>query len=294
MPNTSTNFIVPLVINHNTKASIYGETGPNLIFNYEFTDVSGFTLTQMKDTFKYKDSDSGSGPFLKYDISSQHHITNNDWHNLLVNTNLGLSNNKYRNSTTSPIVSPLASHVIQWISSTLFGHPLAQAPLTNETQIIEDISNGTYGSTDTNTNTKLGYQIYNELSGPFEQPASNENGTQSNEILKSIYEQMVNQNRFNQIENSGTLEPQSVQDTDGFISLPFEVGDRMSFLINIGCNLFNDSNDFNNANNGIGTSTNTSLEKLFSNLTKDVQVVNNNVSLVPETWKFNFIVTADP
>lgn len=279
----SKNFLIPLVLDYTAKAYVYGESGPALLFNYAFSDVSGvITLEQMRNTFKYKDSNNGIT--LKYNTSTG--ITSEQWHNLITNQILS-SDSKYRNSYSLPVDGPLSNHIIQWISSTLFGHPQAQAPLTNEEDIINDVSNGTLaGST-------LGQQIYSKLS---ESITGNTDG-QNNEIVQSIYEQMVNEGRFN-IGSGEDSNNNAPTDTDGFLSMPFKSGDKLSFLININCDLINDSS--NTSNNGLNdttsqgwSSTSTSnLQSLFSSI-NGVKVEENNgitnVKLVPEVWKFTFV-----
>jgi hypothetical protein len=263
------NFLIPLVLDYTAKAYIYGETGPNLLFQYQFNDISGvITLDQMRNTFKYKDSDNGI--LLKYDITNG--IKDHEWHNLITNQIL-TTNNKYRNSYSIPTDGPLSNHIIQWISSTLFGHPQAQAPLTNEEQIIQDVSNGTLAG------QTLGQQIYNALTQDI---SSNSGGT--NEIVQSIYEQMVNLGRFN-VGSGEDTSGNSIPDIEGFVELPFKSGDKLSFLIKINCDLVNDTNDSSTTN--WETSTSTNLSTLFGEI--NGVSTTDGVKLVPEVWKFTFV-----
>ena len=291
MSSTSKNFLIPLVLDYQSKAYIYGEKGPNLLFNYQFNIVDDvISLNDMKKTFKYKDNGDNNGIILKYDTTNG--IDIDKWHNLITKKVLSTDNN-YRNSYVSPTEGLLSHHIIQWITSTLFGHPQAQAPLTNEEQIILDVSNGTLGSSSDNIDIgqKLGRQIYDKLTDRI----SGENGGTGNVIIQSIYEQMVNEGRFTV--QSGTTDDtfQSPIDTEGFISLPFESGDKLSFLIKIQCDLVNDESSIKKNDNKWEASTASNLSNLFRNIEgQGVQIDNNNVSLVPEVWKFTFQTYEEP
>jgi len=273
----SSNFLLPLKIQHTSNAILYGESTSNLISNYVFEDVSGvITTTQMRNTFKYKDSDSGTGPFMKYDENG---INVDTWHNLITNQIL-ISLDKYRNSNVQPSNSKLAGHIIQWIASTLFGHPLAQAPITNEDSIITDISDGSV------QNTKLGQQLYDAFSGDS---ASGTNGTQDNIILRTMYEQMVTTGRFNTGSGEGT-DNNALPDTEGFVSLPFKNGDKVSFLLDIGCNLSADSS-IPDTSGLPGTSSGTTYSSLATSFYNGINGVKSDGSgLNNEVWKFTFVM----
>jgi hypothetical protein len=281
----SNNFLVPLVLNHKSNALIYGEEGPQLLFKYEFEDVSGvISVSQMRDTFKYKDNGDDNGIILKYDIGSVNSITSDDWHDLITNQVLKTTN-KYRNSYTLPSDGLFSAHVIQWISSTLFGHPLAQAPITNEATIISDISGGTGYS----GNVKLGQQIFDSLTHDI----SGNNGG-NNEIVQSIYEQMVNIGRFNDgqgdatVDLDGTTEYSAPPDTNGFIPFPFRTGDKLSFLIKVECELGNDTADIEDNNGVWDSTTNSNLSNLFNGINGIISDTNGS-RLDPEVWKFTFV-----
>jgi hypothetical protein len=281
----SNNFLVPLVLNHKSKALIYGEKGPSLIYSYQFEDVSGvISVIQMRDTFKYKDNGDNNEIILKYDTNSPNSIKMDDWHDLITNQILKTTN-KYRNSYTIPSDGLLSAHVIQWISSTLFGHPLAQAPLTNEANIISDIAEGS-GYSD---NIKLGQQIYDALKDNI----YSVNGSTDNSIVQSIYEQMVDYGRFNDKNGEasgvvdGTTEYSAPADTDNFISLPFKSGDKLSFLIKVECELENDTGDITETDDWKKSGL-TQLTELFSNI-EGVEIYGNNIKLIPQVWKFTFV-----
>jgi hypothetical protein len=286
------NFLIPLVLDYQSKAYIYGEEGPNLLFNYQFDDVSDvISLEQMRNTFKYKDNGDNNGIIFKYDVDNG--ITEEEWHSLITKQILS-SNNNYRNSYIGPTEGPLSHHIIQWITSTLFGHPQAQAPLTNEEQIILDVSNGTIdGSTDgVDVGQKLGRQIYDKLKSGISGVDGGEGS--SNVIIQSIYEQMVNDGRFTVDVSSGDITFNAPVDTEGFLSLPFKEGDKLSFLIKIQCDLVNDNSSVNGSTiqgttgtTGWEASTSSSLTNLFGNI-NGVNKTDTSVSLVPEVWKFTF------
>lgn len=278
------NFIVPVRLNHTANALLYGASGEPLVqFQYQFQDISGFSIIEAINTFKYKDTNEGPAPLLKFKEFNQstnpNGITKERLHDIITKSILKTSE-KYRNGTQFPNDSDLAHHIIQWIASTLFGHPLAQAPITNENQIVNDISNGeTDGQTNIEAN-RLGHQLYNAF---IENDANNLQGTTSNLLLISIFEQMINEGRFD-LNNQGEPPPPQ-PDTEGFVPFPFKTGDRLSFLVDIGCNLGNFTDT------GSDNTSATNLSSLFQN-TPGVNTNNGNVSLAQETWKFNIVITS--
>lgn len=274
-----TNFVIPLMLDVSTNAIIYGESDPSLVYDYAFDTVTGeISVTQMKTTFKYKDDDVSGGPYLKYDVNAAGSISNVDWHNLMTTPTLKCTN-IYRNATVAPTDAVLGEHVVQWIASTLFGHPQAQAPITNDTDIINDISD-----------SNLGLDLYNQLSG---NDAGTEAGTKTNEVLQSMWEQLVHAGRFN--DGSGAdASGNSLGDTDahGFQSFPYNSGDTLSFLIKIGSAINNDGNDyFSTEVNGVAAGVSSSnMNTLFGGIT-GYDNVNGN-ALEEQVWKFTFELSA--
>lgn len=280
MSDTSNNFVIPIQLTHTSNAKIYGETKPTLLYEYQFDSVLNvISLEQMKATFKYKDNGDSNSVLLKYDVNDISSITLDQWHSLIVDNSLSLVGTKrnYRNSNAPPLMSKLSNQVIQWITSTLFGHPQAQAPLSNENEIILDISNGSLGG-------KLGKQLYDALKNGISDATGNE--ADNNAIVKSIYEQMIDVGRFDiSGGDSGISNP---TDVSGFIPLPFKRGDKLSFLIKIYCNLFNEDDTLETTD--ISGSNFTNLSSLFNNI-NGVNTTSDNVSLIPETWKFTYVLS---
>jgi hypothetical protein len=281
MSDFSSSFVIPLVLDQSVNAVLYGEEVPTLSADYIFNPVTGvISLAQMNATFKYSDTDEAPAPLLKYDVSDAGHITDASWHDLIVGQELG-SPTAYRNATVTPTNALFAEHVIQWICSTLFGHPQAQAPLTNDDEIKTRIETG--------TNPSLGKQLYNKLT---EFNADSSNGTVDNLILRSLFEQLVNEGRI--------LDPSDVglEDTSlNFVPFPFKVGDELNFLIKVSSTISNDvtvndvsaSDPFNGeiiSNNNVAN-----LGYIFQNVNGVSVDPSNNVSIDTEIWQFRFIIS---
>lgn len=282
--DVSTNLVIPCILDYSANVIVYGETQPDVSFSYSFAVVDGFSINRMKSTFKYKDDNSGV--LLKYDVSDNNYIQVNDWHDLIVDNHLTLnysiySTNSiyhYRMADTAPDTNILGEQIIMWVCSNLFGHPLAQAPITNDATIVEDVSDSTLGS-----------QLYTTLT---QNGATHENGTKTNPVLQSIYEQLINAGRFLE------LEP----DTNQFLSFPFVVGDVLTFYIRITANASNEDVFFSGSQ--FTNVSQTNLQTIFSNILDTdpstfppeqkplIPEGSSGVRIKEEIFKFSFAITA--
>lgn len=282
------NFVIPVMLDYSANAIIYGETVPDLSFNYGFSDVTGvISVGQIRNTFKYKDTDvDASGPLLKYDTTTG--LANTAWHDLLINPPLTVTT-PYRNADATPTNDiSLGEHVIQWIASTLFGHPLAQAPISNDDAIKATVNDKT-------TNDYMGKQLYDALTADGAGAATESDGSTNNVVLLSMFEQLVNAGRYTDgsgLDGSGNAEA----DTAGYVGFPYVEGDRISFLVRIGANCAQHGEQLNTtlADGQTLTGTNTDLGAIFGagNVPGVSADGNGGVTLSQEVWKFNFILSA--
>lgn len=276
---SASTFVIPVVLDQSVNAVIYGEEVPTLSADYVFASVTDvISLSQMNATFKYSDTDASPAPLLKYDISDAAHLTTANWHDLIVGQTLSTTNN-YRNASVAPTNSLFAEHVIQWICSTLFGHPQAQAPLTNDNAIKSLIETGTSPS--------LGAQLFNQLS------AGSTTGATSNLVLRSLFEQLVNAGRILDPSDVGPLDTSAT-----YQPFPFKVGDELQLLIKVSASVSNDVNindvSASDPFNGqiITTNSVTDLGTLFGNVNGVSVSESNAVTLDTEIWMFRFTISA--
>lgn len=283
------NFVIPVMIDYSANAIIYGETAPDLSYDYGFSTVENvIDISMIYATFKYLDTNNdASGPYLKYALDDASHITMSQWHSLMVDNSMTITSGDlvYRNSDVAPASAKLGEHIVKWIASTLFGHPEAQAPITNDTEIIDDV--------EAQEGDFLGKQIYDQLLA-----GDASNGSLSNDVLLSMWEQLVNAGRFT--DGSGLdVSNNAPPDTDGYQSFPYVVGDSLSFLIRIGALCSKDNVDFVgfNYNNttgygDVGTPSQINLVDVFDR----VNGVNDNgdgrINLDQEVWKFTFKIAS--
>jgi hypothetical protein len=130
----------------------------------------------------------------------------------------------------APREGPLNQHFIQYISSLMFGHPQAQAPIKNDDNIIQDFSNCNLGNQFVSSMYDLSY------------------------VRQTILEQLV------AADISGTRF--DISDNDGYYSYPFRVGDKITFGVAMQGKMFVDSaTQFQN----ISASNTDILNRLFAN-----------------------------
>lgn len=275
-------FVIPVMLDYSANAIIYGETAPSLTFDYTFSDVSGvgsLTLAQIQNTFKYKDTDvDASGPLLKYDTTTG--ISATTWHTLLTDNDLTVGA-PYRNAVANAGTAKMGEHVIRWIASTLFGHPLAQAPISND-QLIVDNVNATTGEF-------MGKQLYDALNADGAGAATEADGSTNNLVLLSMFEQLVQAGRYTDNSGAGDASGNSPADTNGYVSFPYKAGDRISFLVKIGANCENHDPVYSTTLNTAITGAATDLSGVFGPV-DGVTGTANGISLEEQVWKFNFLI----
>ena len=149
-----------------------------------------------------------------------------------------------------PNPSSLANHFLQYIASLLFGHPQAQAPIKNDTDILTDLSND-----------NLGQQFVTELGN-------------SQAVRHSILEQLINSDvsslRFDISDNQGS-----------YLPYPFISGDKIVFRVKMQGNLNVDAASGLSGQSGVTSSV---LSTLFSGIT-GVENVSGNMKIAERVWK---------
>ena len=243
--------------------TIFGEgvSVPDASFNLT-VDMSASIFQQ---SLLYRDSETDeidisftpvSGN-LEYEINRLN-STRNDSYNLVlteVNKSQRINYTQFSRTNTNvpPLDGPLYNHFIQYIASLMFGHPQAQAPIKNDSQIIQDLSNG-----------NIGLQFVNILLD-----ASN--------IRHSILEQLINSDvsniRF------------SISDTSGsYYPYPFVKGDKIVFRVSMQGSLYID--DPTTLPNGTVATTTNILYKLFNGI-PGIDFSQSPVSIQTRYWKIS-------
>lgn len=131
-----------------------------------------------------------------------------------------------------PLDAPLNGHFIQYISSLMFGHPQAQAPIKNDANIISDLSNDNLGN-------------------QFVQTMLDMSGVRHS-MLEQLIAADISGDRFDLSDNDGNYHP-----------YPFLEGDKITFRVAMQGNLFVDSET--ELNNGTISNTNV-LYNLFDGI----------------------------
>jgi hypothetical protein len=234
---------------------IFGEevSLPDASFNLT-TDLS---LNVFLSSFLFKDNEAGDMDISFVDTASlKDHInmlnsTSNARTLQLVSVD-GVGGPNYTQfskvgSSFTPQDSSICNHFLQYVASLLFGHPQAQAPIKNDTAILEDLSGD-----------DLGGQFITELSN---------NHIVRHSMLEQLIDADVSNERFDYSHN------------DTYHSYPFLDGDKIVFRVKMQGNLFVD------AISSLGSSTTvtqSTISALFSNII-GIDAQNGKVS--ERIWK---------
>lgn len=250
--------VLPFIFDLSSNGILYGEEAtltPTLTY---VTELNGPVLSAalMKSAIQYRDA-SGSLDLSYSDLSfnknSTFGIQISNAINSIVNGNINLvyDNNgalDYAGSGHNYVPDTLAGHYIQLVSSVLFGHPQAQAPISNDEQVCIDLSNG-------------------DLGGQF----CGNKGLSDPAVLQFIFEQIMKfPLRF------GVPDP-------SWVGMPFEAGDSIVFRVRISGAL----NPDNNTMSATGLSTTSiSLPTIFSNQINSGYLTNTNgnITVTPYIW----------
>jgi hypothetical protein len=239
--------------------TVFGESVT--ITDASFNLTTQLSLSSFRNSLLYKDNESGD-----MDISFIAQTALQDEINLLNCTSATSASgraltlaglvidysqfSKGNPGSYPPNPSSLANHFLQYIASLLFGHPQAQAPIKNDTDILTDLSND-----------NLGQQFVTELGN-------------SQAVRHSILEQLINSDvsslRFDISDNQGS-----------YLPYPFISGDKIVFRVKMQGNLNVDAASGLSGQSGVTSSV---LSTLFSGIT-GVENVSGNMKIAERVWK---------
>jgi hypothetical protein len=255
---------LPFVFDLSSNGILYGEEAilnPTLTY---VTEINGPVLSAslMKSAIQYKDA-SGSLDLsfsdLSFNKNSTFGIQIQNAINNIVNGSINLAYDSqgaldYAGCGNNHIPDTLAGHYVQLVSSILFGHPQAQAPINNDERICIDLSDG-------------------DLGGQF----VGNKGLSDPAILQFIFEQLIKYpSRF------GVPDP-------SWQGMPFEAGDSIVFRVRIGGAL---DADTNTSTNPTISTTPISLTSIFASQISSGYLTNNNGSLTvtPYIWTIRLLL----
>jgi hypothetical protein len=222
-PNPAT-ITLPFVFDLSAQSiTMLGESIDPSTLDASFNLTVDMSASIFQQSFRYRDSDicgnvdisfTPLANSLEYEINRLN-STANDKYSLTLSAVTGYPQINYTQfsrskNNISPSNGPLNQHFIQYISSLMFGHPQAQAPIKNDAAIIADLSNGNLGS-----------QFVTSM-------------TDASDIRHSMLEQLfasdVSGDRFDLSDNDGPYYP-----------YPFMTGDKIVFRVSMSGNIFEDS-----------------------------------------------------
>ena len=186
----------------------------------------------------YRGSDASSNivkDALHADLCSE---TANIKHNT-THSKVSTKNGLYASPITSTSGNSLGNILVRYIATHLMGHPLAQAFITNDESIENDV-NGT-GQNQSKIAETLITQFNDNLVADATTPSKNR-------IIQSLFEQMI----------AGDINRFMVGDDSGKKPIPFQTGDNLVFYISTKAKLAIDSNV-------ISPATPITLTELFPN-----------------------------
>ena len=157
----------------------------------------------------------------------------------------------------------------------MFGHPEAQAPITNDLEIEESL-----------LNSSLGTQLYSKLT---ENSGNDVSGTTSNEILLSMWEQLVGAGRLT--DGSGDDVSGNAPDDSGYVSFPYKTNDRISFLVRIEGIATNQTgvSSVSNLSSGTTEGTEINLGSVFGNVNGVSSIGDgSSIRINSQVWKFTY------
>lgn len=209
-----------------------------IIKNILENDISGIDYTfdivdsiycyadLLSSSIKYKMLNNGNVEFQIMDNSLnlftqniQKDLSDISFH--LFNFNDLLQGKYTPTSNLQPINGNLGEHYVQFLASILFNHPLAQAPIKNDKEIIDNI----------NIHSNIGLQFYNSLKNDIV------NNISQNKIVESIFRVLLfnKPKRFSKINNQFHPIPILSGDVIRFyvkINSQYEIPNSMNYLIN--------------------------------------------------------------
>jgi hypothetical protein len=207
---------IPIVVDASANVTVLASeidiSSANFIFDTISTSISSDNLS---NSLFYQDNDAvgEESNIFTYDATNLEAFTAELSDALTASgaeadlTLVGSTDTQYTN-TNGVYTGTLGEHYIQYVASKLFGHPLAQAPINNETDIRDQIHSA-----------DISGQVYAQIAADLGVTPPSPPGASANGLVLSIYETLVAAGRI-------------PANPDNVISpFPFEAGDILRFII---------------------------------------------------------------
>jgi hypothetical protein len=237
--------IIPITVDASAGAELFGERlDPISDASYVFQTVSCEQLTaQSLNNILYftdpADSDSSDNLFWVDNSSVTQGVVSDGINTevsgttLSINTELGGSS--YTNATVGPSDAVLGEHYVQYVASVLFGHPQAQAPIKNDSNMISQIND-----------SDIGTQFVQKLIDDTAEGSGIGDATSSQGVVKAIFEQLLSlaHERFD-------ISGETNDHTDEARKFRFETGDVIEFKVQMQGDLSIETGQHANASSNV-------------------------------------------
>lgn len=199
---------IPITIDASgADVELFGSTFALTDIDYNLTNTGAVAAADLAAALLYKDTDSGSALFAyssagMTDLSAAvQDAMPETW---------ALVEGEWATGEGNVSSDTLGRVFVQWIAYNLFGHPAAQAPISNDSAIEAQVHAVDYGN-----------QFTAALTAGLSADSVGGSGGASNDVVKVIYEQMVKaaKSRFSDVDDS-TL-----------VQMPFQTGDSIKFIV---------------------------------------------------------------
>lgn len=267
---------IPIVLDASASATIFAEAQPVTDASYVFSmNSSALSAADLSNFLQYIDQDSGETLFT-YNSTAKTSVEDN-LHSDICNQDLtyvSADSNDFPNHTGAIANAPLGEMLVKYIASVLFGHPEAQAPIKNDSSIINAVQN----------TSNIHGQFVNELIADLSANAESVSGGRSNDVVLSIFEQLVAHSATEDASGGDQVDSNRFGDmshTDGYRGIPFLAGDTIIFLINMTGSITTD--DQNSVGANYTASSVPSIQSLFGD-NPDLAGVSKD-QLVPKIWE---------
>jgi len=273
---------IPIELNLTADAQVFGEqfdvSGFDFVLtNYDMngiiTDGLVLSAAALRDYIRYKnnyidntsdevafDLDPSGAESLRTAINS---IVTDD--NLAIDsaTTPGSYGSALTNAVTAPPNdSPLYMHYIQYLASLLFGHPQALAPISNEDEIKDAMSEQDLGSQ------------FVDVSGLASLDDNNKY-----HIIQSIYEQLI---AFAEKEDASSNRFGTDDASGGWVPMPFKEGDQITFIVQMQGTVAVESSTSVDGSSTVSAST------VFGTVTDSngtlISIDGSNLTVEPKKW----------
>jgi len=262
---------IPIVLDANASATIFSEAAPVTDSSYVFTmNSSNLTAANLSSFLQYIDQDDGTTLFT-FNTTGKTNVENG-LHADISSQALTHLSGDFPNHNGGSIGNATAGEMmVKYIASVLFGHPEAQAPIKNDSDIVQSVQ----------TDSNIHGQFVTELSSGLNADATDATNGASNDVVLSIFEQLVAYSSETDATSGTAVDSNRFGDashTAEYRGIPFQTGDTIVFLINMTGSLTTDTQGTVGSN--YTASTVPSIATLFGS---NPELSGDN--LVPKVWE---------